>query len=156
MKLLLQVMAFAWLLVGGIAYSHEVGQHQESPSNHLMFDNGALHAHLSWEIGPAISSESVLRIVWMNGVDHSPIDLSRNFNVVLWMPSMGHGSVPTHIEQVVDSGGQALSGVYLVKNIQFIMGGDWEVRVILEGHDGVEETQIVFINLPDGHDHQHH
>ncbi|NUN07342.1 MAG: serine protease spb1 [Bdellovibrio sp.] len=45
--------------------------------------------------------------------------------VLLWMPSMGHGSAPVKIERLSDY-------QYHVKNVYFIMPGDWEIRLLLK------------------------
>lgn len=44
-----------------------------------------------------------------------------NIQIELWMPSMGHGSVPTKV-QYLDG------GIYLASNVYFIMKGEWEMR----------------------------
>ena len=41
--------------------------------------------------------------------------------VVLWMPSMGHGSSPVTVEKIS-------TGLYRAKNVFFTMKGDWEIR----------------------------
>ncbi len=45
--------------------------------------------------------------------------------VLLWMPSMGHGSAPVQIE--------ALSATsYRIHRVVFVMPGDWEIRIYLK------------------------
>lgn len=41
--------------------------------------------------------------------------------IVLWMPSMGHGSSPVAVERLS-------TGLYRAKNVFFTMKGDWEIR----------------------------
>lgn len=41
--------------------------------------------------------------------------------VVLWMPSMGHGSSPVTVERLS-------TGVYRATRVFFTMKGDWEIR----------------------------
>lgn len=41
--------------------------------------------------------------------------------VLLWMPSMGHGSIPVQIEMITP-------GLYRVKNVFFIMPGEWDLH----------------------------
>ncbi len=41
--------------------------------------------------------------------------------IVLWMPSMGHGSSPVTVEKLS-------TGLYRAKNVFFSMKGDWEIR----------------------------
>lgn len=45
----------------------------------------------------------------------------------LWMPDMGHGSAPVKVQQVTATCSK-------LTNLQFIMGGSWDVR--LEFNDG--------------------
>lgn len=42
-------------------------------------------------------------------------------NVILWMPSMGHGSTPVTVEQIAP-------GIYRANKVFFIMKGEWEIR----------------------------
>ncbi len=48
-------------------------------------------------------------------------DASTLPKVVLWMPSMGHGSSPVAVERLS-------TGLYRAKNVFFTMKGDWEIR----------------------------
>ena len=41
--------------------------------------------------------------------------------VVLWMPSMGHGSSPVTVERLA-------TGLYRANRVFFTMKGDWEIR----------------------------
>ena len=127
------------------------GYAQAHDHHHLKFANGIIHAHASWETGPQVSQESMLQIEWKNGADHAPTEPG-SFEVVLWMPSMGHGSAPTQIERVLDAQGQPLIGVYRVTNIYFVMGGEWQVQVILN-KQGVKETQSFRVSFPESGEH---
>lgn len=141
------------LLFGGFAHAHGGHDHNQ-PMTHLTFAKGAVHAHATWQSGPQVSAESLLKIEWKSGADHSPAEPPGNFEVVLWMPSMGHGSAPTQIQRVLDSQGQALTGVYQISNVYFVMGGDWDVNVTLTYQDGTKETQTIKVSLPmDGGGH---
>ncbi len=46
-------------------------------------------------------------------------------SVLLWMPSMGHGSAPVKLDKL----GPAQ---FRVTNVYFIMPGDWEIRLSLK------------------------
>lgn len=145
------------LLVGGFAQAHG-GHDHGTPMTHLTFAKGAIHAHATWESGPEVSNESLLKLEWKNGADHSPTEPPGVFEVVLWMPSMGHGSAPTQIQRVLDTQGQPQTGVYEISNIYFVMGGDWDVNVSLTYQDGTKETQVIKVSLPTdggGHHGQH-
>lgn len=155
MKQIFAITAF--LMLGSFAQAHG-GHDSHAPMAHLTFANGALHAHATWESAPEVASESILKIEWKNGADHSPVEPPGTFNVVLWMPSMGHGSAPTRIEPLLDAQGTAIVGSYEVSNVYFVMGGDWDVNVTLTYKDGTRETQTIQINFPDdnGGHHGHH
>ncbi len=63
--------------------------------------------------------------------------LLQKLSIVLWMPSMGHGSVPVAISPINKT---SLS----VTHVFFIMPGDWEIRVqIKEGAQQINE-QVIF------------
>lgn len=53
------------------------------------------------------------------------VDPELNVAVVLWMPSMGHGSTPVEVTKIK-------TGEYEASNVFFIMPGEWEVRVQLK------------------------
>jgi hypothetical protein len=44
-----------------------------------------------------------------------------DLKVILWMPSMGHGSSPVSVEKLS-------TGIYRAKNVFFNMKADWEIR----------------------------
>jgi len=65
--------------------------------------------------------------------DHTPLtgEFPYEVHVKLFMPSMGHGSLPTQVTPEVGEGGKSLPGVYRVKDLYFSMPGDWEIQVDL-------------------------
>ena len=61
-------------------------------------------------------------------------DVGAELKVVLWMPSMGHGSVPVQIEKLS-------VGLYRIKNIFFIMPGEWDLHFqLFENGTKVDEA----------------
>jgi hypothetical protein len=56
-------------------------------------------------------------------------------NLVLWMPSMGHGSSPVHIEAV----GQ---GTYRASDVFFIMHGEWQLILQLKDGESIAEQAM--------------
>lgn len=152
MKVLILMIS---LLVSGLAAAHGGHDHghderpraEQPRMSHLTFANGALHAHATWLAGPQVGAESILQIEWMNGADHSPIEPVGSFSVVLWMPSMGHGSAPTVINRIINPQGQPQLGAFQVSRMYFVMGGDWDVEVTLTFPDGTSETQIIKVQL---------
>lgn len=123
---------------------------------HLVFSNGKIHAHLSWEHGPDSSGgESKMRLEWHDGATHALFEPGLPFSISLWMPSMGHGSAPTQIQALLNAKGEVVTGTYLVTNMYFLMAGDWEIRVNMKHPDGPEETQTWPI-IVEGDDHGGH
>jgi hypothetical protein len=59
---------------------------------------------------------------------------------VLWMPQHGHGSAPTRIEDSEESIGIC----YWILGVDFVMAGDWEVR--LNYADG--DTAVFGLKVP--------
>jgi hypothetical protein len=95
---------------------------QPGHDGHLVFSEGKIHAHLSWEHGPDSSGgESKMRLEWHDGATHALIEPGLPFSVSLWMPSMGHGSAPTQIQTVLNAKGDVVIGTYLVTNMYFLM-----------------------------------
>lgn len=81
---------------------------------------------------PFNQTDLCAKIIWKqnpNSTDFSEFELHfnqevalENLSVILWMPSMGHGSSPVKIE--------ALSSmVFRIYKVFFIMPGDWEIRI---------------------------
>jgi hypothetical protein len=57
-------------------------------------------------------------------------ETSAPVKVVLWMPSMGHGSSPVTVEKLVD-------GTYHASKVFFIMHGGWEIRFQEENDEAI-------------------
>jgi hypothetical protein len=89
----------------------------------------------------ASSSESgvlVFKSYRLNVFDQTPIevDLQSKPNVVLWMPSMGHGSTPTETSRMDQ-------GTYQSKNVFFIMPGEWEMRFQIKNDTEVIDEVVI-------------
>lgn len=154
MKLLVAVANLiattVFTLAGSTSLAHEP---HEPAHSHLVFQNGALHAHASWTTGPQVNDESVLRLEFKDASTHQSIELNATVKVVLWMPDMGHGSSPTQTQRVTNEAGEALPGAFNIKDIYFIMGGKWEVNVTLTYPNGQTETQTINVEIAGGHHH---
>lgn len=83
-----------------------------------------LCATIAWENPPSTKASSSMYLMLQKmETDYAPLaDATGNLKVYLWMPSMGHGSSPTKIEKVAP-------GLYRISSLEFIMKGDWELRV---------------------------
>jgi hypothetical protein len=115
---------------------------------HLVFNNGQLHAHLTWLKGPVSPDESQMRLEWHDGATHALTEPQLPFSVQIFMPGMNHGSAPTQIQRVLDNKGHVITGTYNILNIYFMMSGDWELRLSLKYPNGSTETQVLKINVP--------
>lgn len=116
----------------------------------LQFSGGAFRALVKWEKGPLSPVESALRLEWKSGADLSPAEAPGKFKVALWMPSMGHGSSPTKVNQVINEKGEPLLGVYQITRVFFTMPGKWDVKISVKYPDGGEETQSFPVVIKDG------
>lgn len=63
-------------------------------------------------------------------------DLPGEMTVLLWMPSMNHGSVPVNVERLGP-------GSYRATNVYFIMKGDWEIRFLSKESDQVRDQASI-------------
>jgi len=77
-----------------------------------------------------------------NAADGSPVleDLDGTVAVMLWMPSMGHGSSPVTVERVD-------VGTYRATQVFFVMRGEWEIHFQVKDGNSVRDQAIVPINL---------
>jgi hypothetical protein len=119
-----------------------LGPQSFAHSGHLSYKNNTVHIHANFVADPLVGKEATLVLEAKEAATHQPIELMDKVSVVLWMPSMGHGSAPTQIQATLDPNGNVILGSYTVRNIYFIMGGQWDVRVTLTDANGVSETQI--------------
>lgn len=114
----------------------------------LQFENGKIQAKLVWEKGPLNGEESILRVEFTDAATNAALDIQAKLGVVLFMPSMGHGSAPTSIEFLQ-------TGIYRVSSIYFFMGGVWEMNFNLTHANGSVETQVLTLEIPGGMGHHH-
>lgn len=109
------------------------------------FINENLCFAFTWEKIPHSTTDSgtiILKTFRLNQLDQSPIIMNPQGipNLYLFMtgPNMNHGSAPTHLETVD-------VGTYRIKNIYFIMTGDWLLKFqILKSGVITDETVIPF------------
>lgn len=96
----------------------------------------------SWAIQPTDEAEGrlILKVFRLNTYDQTaiPIDLEFLPKLVLWMPSMGHGSTPTESSRKD-------VGTYEINNVFFIMPGEWELRFEIINGKVTEDEAIVNI-----------
>ncbi len=92
---------------------------------HVQLENSKLCLSWVWEVKPTETEfgSFVFKTYRLNNYDQSEImtDFSENVEVVLWMPSMGHGSSPTAVEKLD-------TGTYRAKDVFFTMPGEWQIK----------------------------
>lgn len=95
-----------------------------------------IHAKFQWAQTPN-STDAQEFLLDLQG-DLSQID---DLAVILWMPSMGHGSAPVKIERLSES-------QFRVTRVYFIMPGDWEVRMTLKKSGQVLDQLFIPLMVP--------
>jgi len=94
----------------------------------------------AWEEIPTSMKPGALifKVFRPNVFDHSPVmtDFSTAPRLVLWMPSMGHGSSPTEVNRLD-------TGTYRASNVFFIMPGEWDLRFLAQDSSGDQDEVIV-------------
>ncbi|MFM6929244.1 MAG: FixH family protein [Bdellovibrio sp.] len=115
--------------------------HQRCPLN---FTQSGLCASVTWTQGPVSPAESEFILKFWDadkGADNGPyVDPIKTLSVILWMPSMGHGSSPVTIEKIE-------TGVFRVRRVYFIMPGEWEIRTFLKNGATVVDQATVNLTL---------
>ena len=110
----------------------------------LNLAQSGLCASLTWTQGPVSPTESEFILKFWNATGSSEngpyVDPTNTLAVVLWMPSMGHGSSPVTIERLEP-------GVYRVRRVYFIMPGEWEIRTFLKNGATVIDQATVTLTL---------
>lgn len=110
----------------------------------LNLAQSGLCASLTWTQGPVSPAESEFILKFWNAAyssENGPyVDPTNNLSVVLWMPSMGHGSSPVTIEKLE-------SGVFRVRRVYFIMPGEWEIRTFLKNGATVIDQATLTLTL---------
>lgn len=119
------------------------GDPAAAPACEIQFSVSGLCVEWQWEQSPTASQPGSLqfRIYQLanDGTETAP-DLSLLPAVVLWMPSMGHGSTPVAVEKVTGS-------EYRGSNVFFIMPGAWEIKFQFKNGDVVEDEAVVALTI---------
>ncbi len=103
------------------------------------FSSG-LCVSMSWEKVPTESDFGAFTFQTLRAnPEHnsaSAEDPANSVAVVLWMPSMGHGSSPVFVEKLG-------IGSYRATQVFFTMRGDWEIRFQLKDQNGVHDQASI-------------
>lgn len=126
-------------------------------SYELRFENEGVDATLSWWKQPNVGSDSIM-LIQFKDFNKNNISLKSKLEVDLSMPSMGHGSSPVEIESFKDGNGNALPGLFKVKEMYFTMKGVWKINLKLVTDDNRTEEHSYTIDLGEvntsgGHNH---
>jgi hypothetical protein len=98
---------------------------------------------INWDKAPAMGENKFILRTWNknSGTINGPYqDLPADFFSYLWMPAMGHGSVPFKFKKIA-------TGEYEVSNVYFIMGGDWQLHLQLKNGSQVIDEVVVIYSL---------
>jgi hypothetical protein len=105
--------------------------------NETRFMHSALSVNMYWEHKPQETNEGGEFTLQFHSPDDPTqlIDPPGDWNVILWMPSMNHGSRPVTITR-------KSAGEYWISNVYFIMRGPWQIRIQLKDGDAVTDEVI--------------
>ncbi len=114
----------------------------------IEFAVSKLCAAIEWVKNPSEEEKGEFTVkFWKKGEGSQAagpfVDPGYAVGVKLWMPDMGHGSSPVKIRKAVSATGEESVGIYSVTEVYFVMGGDWEIWVILkQGTATIEKAKI--------------
>ena len=98
-----------------------------------------------WENKPTSKQAGslIFKVYRLNEFDKTPVevDFKTTPEVILWMPSMGHGSTPTQTHRLD-------VGTYRTSNVFFIMPGVWDIRFsVKEENDTTKATDGAHVEI---------
>ena len=100
-----------------------------------------LIVQLEFKNAPKDSEMNTFSLKFYSAADpQTSVEINQDVKVILWMPSMGHGSSPVKVQKIN-------SGLYQATQVYFIMPGDWEIRIQLKEQDNVVEQIVQKINI---------
>ncbi|KHD89589.1 MAG: hypothetical protein OM95_02325 [Bdellovibrio sp. ArHS] len=100
------------------------------------FSKVRILAKISWENTP--NSEQANAFILNLS---APSDQFNELAVSLWMPSMGHGSIPVKIEKINPT-------QYRITDVYFLMPGDWDIRFTLKNNGVVIDSAYASMIVP--------
>ena len=114
---------------------------QQTGQCNLLLKAQNICVDIKWEVQPSDTDAGVFNLHFYDPQAVTQlIDPAYSVAVVLWMPSMGHGSSPVKVEKLEN-------GIYKASNVFFVMPGDWEIRIQLKDGKNVVEQVIQAINI---------
>lgn len=117
-------------------------QAASAPQCEVKFEKSGLCLEWAWEVAPGESDFGSLVFKTSREVNGQwvPEDLSGTAALVLWMPSMGHGSSPTTVTHID-------TGTYRASRVYFVMPGAWDLRFQNKSGTSVIDEAVVSIIL---------
>lgn len=108
----------------------------------VKFEKSGLCLQWAWEVAPGESDfgSLIFKTLREESGQWVPADLSGTAALVLWMPSMGHGSSPTTVTRLE-------SGTYRASRVYFVMPGAWDLRFQNKSGNSVIDEAVVSIIL---------
>lgn len=120
------------------------GPQEKASACQLKFNNSGYCISWSWEKTPTESDKGslIFKIYRGNLYDDTlvMIDPVSTPKVILWMPSMGHGSSPTKVERLD-------VGTFRANEVFFVMPGDWEIRFQIKEGANITDEAIVSLSI---------
>ncbi len=110
----------------------------------IQFSNSKYCLIWFWENKPTSTTQGslVFKIYRLNAFDQTAIqlDTAELPQLILWMPSMGHGSTPTVVQRLD-------VGTYRASEVFFIMPGEWDLKFQIKSGSEVTDEALVQIIL---------
>lgn len=124
--------------------SDSQAQQENKASCALQFPNSGLCLSWAWEKIPTSTEMGslVFKTYRLNNYDATAVemDLPSVPQVILWMPSMGHGSSPTTILRLD-------VGTYAASNVFFVMPGEWQIKFQLKDGNAVQDEVVISLSI---------
>lgn len=101
----------------------------------IFFTTEDINVSVYWRSGPVVGDECKLLVV-MTDRENRPVSPSKRFHLMLWMPTMGHGSFPITVKETS-------LGVFEATEVFFTMPGYWDLHFQLldENNDVFDEVK---------------
>lgn len=110
----------------------------------IQFSNSKYCLSWFWENKPTSTTQGslIFKIYRLNAFDQTAIqlDTAELPQLILWMPSMGHGSTPTVVQRLD-------VGTYRASEVFFIMPGEWDLKFQIKSGSEVTDEALVQIIL---------
>jgi hypothetical protein len=105
------------------------------------FSNLNYQFKIEWHEAPKLGANKFDLKIWdmSRGTDQGPFhDPPAELNIFLWMPAMGHGSSPVKISKND-------AGDYHVSDVNFIMGGAWQIKFqLIQNSKVIDEVDLTY------------